>query len=135
MTNKPHKSDTVKKRILEKQEDFLTAYKKTWTITGACLKIEIDRATYYDWIAKYPKFKKRVNELDEAHNDYTETQLIKAIKESNLTAIIFYLKNKHQDYRNKLKLEGELGVKRELTKEQKVLLKEAIKHAFGRKKN
>ena len=99
---RPHpEKETLKQRIAKQQEEFLEAFKKTWTITGACLKIGINRTTLYNWAKRYPGFSERMEEIKKEHVDYVEGKLIKAIEEDELGAIIFFLKNNSKKYRPK----------------------------------
>ncbi len=52
-----------------------------------------------------------------------ESQLINAIKDSNMTAIMFWLKHHHRVYRNRLEIDAKVeGVQQELTTEQSELV-------------
>jgi hypothetical protein len=58
-----------------------------------------------------------------------ESQLITAIKEGNLTGIIFWLKNHHRQYSPKLEVttkDGDIP----LTEEQKILIKKSLAMAY-----
>jgi hypothetical protein len=60
-----------------------------------------------------------------------ESQLISAIKDGNLTGIIFWLKNHHRQYSPKL----EVTTKNEdipLTDEQKELIRKSLSMAFAK---
>lgn len=112
-------SDTIKKRILKNQEEWLVSYKKRWTITAACLETGIVRDTYYQWIKKYPKFKERVARESNTQQDYVETKLVESINQMNIAAIIFWLKHRHPEYRiDQFRFKGELESKLELTDAQ-----------------
>jgi ACT domain-containing protein len=107
--------------------DFL---KRTPIIQIACEKNGIARATYYRWRKEDKGFAK---ETDEAIaqgslliNDLAESQLISAIKERDLTAVIFWLKNHHSAYSNKLELTGNISHDYQLTPEQEKLISQAI---------
>lgn len=91
------------KKNNQTQELLLEQLKKTPIVAMSCEKIGISRATYYDWRKKDAAFAK---EADKALrdgtaliNDAAESQLIAGIKAGNLTSIIFWLKNKHPDYK------------------------------------
>lgn len=107
---------------------------KTPIIQVACERANVPRATFYRWRKKDKKFDK---DVEEAINqgictitDIAESQLLSAIKDRNLTAIIFWLKNHHQTYADKLKISGNLTTKNDvLTPEQEISIKKALKLA------
>ncbi len=99
---RPHpEKETLRLRIERQQKECIEAFKKTWTITGACLKVGINRTTLYSWMKRYPKFYTEMDEIKKQHVDYVEGKLIKAIEEDELGAIIFFLKNNSRTYRPK----------------------------------
>jgi hypothetical protein len=113
------------------KELLLEQLKKTPIIQIACEKLGIARATFYRWKTEDAKFSKR---LDEALlegcllvNDLAESQLISAVKDRNLTAIMYWLRHHHKDYKNKLELEGSINTIQELSSEQKALVRQALK--------
>src|SRR3989339_853814 len=86
--------------------------KKTPIIQIACEKIGISRATYYRWRIADKSFKAKTDEALVAGsaliNDMAESQLISAIRDQNMTAIIFWLKHHHRDYKTKVEISGRL---------------------------
>ena len=133
--------DTQLKRITKKE--FIELLKeKNGVVTDAIAasnKMEdkkgIARKTFYRWKEKDPKFAEKASEIQEAEkekmDDYAEGKLFQAIKEGNMTAIIFYLKTRNIKYRLKhlLELEGKLQVEGKLNKEEKELLCKALNYA------
>ena len=114
----------IKNKIVEE-------LKKTPIVQFICQKMGISRATLYRWKKEDNNFAQKVEEAilqgNEVMNDYAESQLIAAIKERNLGAIIFWLKNRHKAYAPKLKISGELkSQNKPLTPEQKELIKKAL---------
>jgi ACT domain-containing protein len=107
--------------------------KKTPIVQVSCKKVGISRATFYRWKKEDKKF---ANEAESAIeeglwliNDMAESQLITAIKEGNLTGIIFWLKNHHRQYSPKLEVttkDGDIP----LTEEQKILIKKSLAMAY-----
>ena len=101
----------------------------------ASKKSGIGRATYYRWRKEDKKFTK---DSDEAItegllliNDLAESQLLAAIQDRNMTALIFWLRNRHPAYSNKLEITGHLKhSKEELTLEEKKLIRKALKLAL-----
>ncbi len=108
--------------------------KKTPIVQVACGKINIGRATYYRWRKDDQEF---ANSADGAItegallvNDIAESQLMSAIKEKNLTAIIFWLKHHHPNYATKVEVTARLKADNEvLTPEQEALVTKALKLA------
>ncbi len=100
----------------------------------ACEKAGISRATYYRWRKESRQFTK---ETDEALlegilliNDVAESQLMSAIREKNMTAIIYWLRHHHTSYANKVEISGNLTHSdEELTPEQASLVRTALRLA------
>lgn len=114
-----NESNTIKKRIAKNQEFWLESYKKRWTVTAACLETGINRATYYEWLKKYPDFKKKVAMDSNRQQDYVETKLVESINDLNIAAIIFWLKHRHPRYKiDQFKFKGEIKSKIEISDEQ-----------------
>ena len=59
--------------------------------------------------------------------DIAESQLLQAIKERNITAVMFWLKHHHKTYTNKLELSGKLAIDDSLTPEQEETVRQALK--------
>lgn len=119
-----------KKRILLEQ------FKKTPVIEVACKKLGISRATYYRWCKEDPEFAQEsefaINEGSQVVNDMAESKLISAIKDGNMTGIIFWLKNHHRNYAPKLEVTTKNG-DIPLTEEQKELIRKSLAMAFVNK--
>ncbi len=58
-------------------------------------------------------------------NDLAESQLLKAIKDGNMTAISFWLRSRHSAYGNKMEIVDTTD-REELTKEQKELVENNV---------
>jgi len=89
--------------------NFIKCLESIPIISVACQKSGIGRATYYRWIEKDKKFKEEVDkslkEGIERINDIAESKLVTAVNESNMTAVIYWLKHHHKDYiENKIML-------------------------------
>lgn len=116
------------------KQSVLEQLKKTPIIQVTCEKLGISRATFYRWKKKDQEFSNAVDtaltEGAQLINDMAESQLITAIKNSNLTAIIFWLKNHHKNYSPKLEVttrNGDLP----LTDEQKETIRKSLNLAFA----
>lgn len=123
-------SNTILKRQTKEKELLLEQLKKTPIVQVACEKLGIGRATYYRWRKEDHTFAKQATDAlllgASLINDLAESQLITAIKNQNLTAIIFWLKHHHPDYANKVELTGQLKHEYKLSKEQEELIAKAI---------
>jgi ABC-type Fe3+ transport system substrate-binding protein len=125
--NKDMKTIKTKKLLIEQ-------LKKTPIIQVACEKTGIGRATYYRWKKEDEEFSAKADEaLSEGSSlvsDIAESQLMSAIKDKNLTAIIFWLKHHHPAYATKVEVNARLRADNEvLTPEQEVLVTRALKLA------
>ena len=118
----------------EDKKKLIQQIRKTPIIQIACERAGISRATYYRWKKSDTKLPDQAEEalLDGIAliNDMAESQLISGIRDKNLTAIIFWLKNHHKAYKNKVEVSGSIKTADEaLTPEQQKLIKNAIKLA------
>ncbi len=107
---------------------------KTPIIQVACERTGVPRPTYYRWVKSDKKFAEAcVDAIEQSTgmvNDMAESQLVKAIREQNLSAIIFWLKHHHRAYRTKVELDARVkNVQQELTPEQAALVAEALRLA------
>ncbi len=112
--------------------DLIEKLKKAPIIQAACEKIGIGRATFYRWKRSDSEFSKAVDEaITEGSlfvNDIAESQLMSAIKDKNMTAIMFWLKHHHASYTSKLEISGKITASNEpLSQEQEFLIKEALR--------
>jgi len=112
------------------KELLLEQLKKTPIVQIACDKVGLSRVSFYNWKRKDQEFAKQVDEalLDGRSlvNDLAESQLINAVKDRNITAIVAWLKHNHPSYKTKVEVEGHLNVIEELTPEQKELVRKAL---------
>jgi len=108
--------------------------KKTPVVQVACEKVGIGRATFYRWKNDDEKFATTVNEAiidgNDLVNDMAESQLMSAIRDKNLTAIIFWLRNHHPSYATRVEVTAKLKHDDEqLSPEQEALVMKALKLA------
>lgn len=116
-----------KRRLLEK----LT---QTPIVEVACKQAGVPRSTYYRWRKDDDVFAAKCDETIEQSagliNDMAESRLITAIKEQNMTAIIFWLKHHHPVYETRIKVDASLKREpEELTPEQAVVVEQALRNA------
>lgn len=109
---------------------LISELEKAPIIEIACKKIGITRQTFYRWVEKDFELKSRVDDAiqrgSELINDMAESTLIQNIKDNELTAVIFWLKNRHEKFRTKVQLSGKIKNEIELSDEEKEELKESL---------
>jgi hypothetical protein len=125
---------TIEKRQSKNKEQLLEILKKTPIVQIACEKAGVGRATYYRWRKEDPEFAKVSDQalLDGSLliNDMAESQMMSAIKDKNMTAIIFWLKHHHPAYATKIEITASnRNQDIVLTDEQKELLNKALQMA------
>lgn len=127
---------TIKKRLSEDKHKILENLKQVPIISVACQKLGIGRSSFYRWKIEDKLFSKEADKaLREGRqliNDLAESQLISAIKEQNMTGIIYWLRNNHPGYADRIELTHKTE-REELSPEQKELVKKAIALTHGNK--
>jgi hypothetical protein len=125
--NKPEKKKN--KKIIVEQ------LKKTPIIQIVCERTGVPRSSFYRWRKEDNEF---AEEIDKALikgrdiiNDMAESQLISGIKERNMTAIIFWLKNNHKTYKTRVELEGKIKTEQDLNPEQEEIIRKALELGFN----
>lgn len=113
---------------------LLEQLRKMPIVEAACRQAGLPRATYYRWRKEDEVFAEACDEAIEQSagkiNDLAESQLITAIKEKNMTAIMFWLKHHHKAYVTRVNLQGTFKHHSEaLTPEQSELVERALKLA------
>lgn len=103
-------------------------------VEAACNQANVPRSTYYRWRKDDEAFAEACDEAIEQSssvvNDLAESQLISAIKDQNMTAVMFWLKHHHRSYRTRIELDAKIeSVQQELTPEQAELVAQALKLA------
>jgi len=130
-------SDTkrsIQIRTLEKQKQIVEQLSRTPIVEIVCQKVGIGRNSYYRWRRQSKKFAtacdKAIEEGCQFINDLAESQLISAMKNNNLTAVMYWLNHRHGVYRNKIEIGGNIEIKKdELTKDQEENIMRALKLA------
>ena len=121
---------SIDKRQEKQKAQVIEMLKKTPIIQIVCDRTGVSRATYYRWKKEDATFAKQAEEaLDDGAklvSDLAESQLITAIRSGNMTGIIFWLKNHHSDYANKLEVSGKLTEEYHLNPEQEKLMIKAL---------
>ena len=85
---------------LQKKQKFIEAYKSTnGNITDSAQIVGIERKTYYNWLEKDKDFALAIMDSEANLNDEIRQVLIQKAAEGDMTAVIFYLKNRHPDFK------------------------------------
>lgn len=127
---KNSKTSTVLWRQKQEKTIILEQLEKTPIVQVACEKTWISRATYYRWVKDDKVFAKSTREYMQRWismmNDLAESQLLKSVKEWNMTWIIFWLKSRHTAYNSKVEI-TDTREKQELTNEEKKIVQNVLK--------
>lgn len=124
-------NDKITKRQREQKEAIIQNLEKIPIIQVICEKLGISRATFYRWRESDTDFDKKVKEaLNKGIsliNDLAESKLLANIQDQNTTSIIFWLKNHHSAYREKLEVSTAKNLDdQKLTPEQQEAVKRAL---------
>ena len=125
---------TVTVRISTNKEQVIEKLKQLPIVQVACEKSGISRATYYRWRNDDPKFTKLSDiALREGRlliNDIAESQLLTAIKDQNMTAIIFWLKYNHPSYTTRVEITQPAEDSNKLSSKEQLKITKAL-HLAG----
>lgn len=118
--------NTLEKKAQESKKDILEQLSKTPVIIAAIQASGVGRSTYYKWRKEDLDFEKSADDaIKEGRkfvNDIAISKLMQLINDGCLTAIIFWLKNNHTWFAEKIRHEHEhhlVGGDRILTEEQR----------------
>lgn len=124
------KKTAIQVRQEQEKGVLLEQLKKTPIVQIACEKVGTGRTTYYRWRKEDEEFCKEADSaLKEGKslvNDMAESQLLTAIRDGNLTAIIFWLKNQHKDYMTRMEVTTKLAENEQITPEQEQTIRKAL---------
>lgn len=134
MTNTPSNNLPDQPRTTRGKKAFLEQLKKTPIIQVACEKVFISRPTIYRWKSADPEFSRAFDEaIHEGRllvNDVAESQLMAAIRERNMTAVMYWLRHNHPNYATSVQVTHKLEDV-DLTPEQEALVRQALALAYG----
>jgi hypothetical protein len=89
MTQKKRRTQAaVKRDVVKNYENSLG------NVSATCRNSNISRETFYRWFREDPAFAEKINDVDEANLDFTESMLLKNIREGKEASIFFHLKTK-----------------------------------------
>ncbi|MFH1171913.1 MAG: phBC6A51 family helix-turn-helix protein [bacterium] len=123
-------SSIIQRRQKKQKELLIEMLRKFPNIEVACGKSGVSRATYYRFRNNDEEFSKLAEEASQEGidkmNDMAEANLLSAIQNKNLSAIIFWLKHRHKAYSTKVEVEATVH-DLTLTPEQQALIRRALK--------
>lgn len=121
---------TLQVKQSKKKELILEHLRKAPIVQLAVERAGVGRATFYRWRKEDKTFAESVEEAlvsgASIINDLAESKLIAAIKEGNLTGIIYWLKHRHPAYATRVELAVHQPVSEQLTPEQEAVVKKAL---------
>ena len=83
-----------------KKDLFVRTYQELMGHIGdTCRAVGISRKTYYNWLESDLTFTQSIMELEMDLNDDIRKVLIDKAAEGDMTAVIFYLKKRHPDFK------------------------------------
>ena len=120
----------VDEKQAKNKEILVEQLHKTPIVQVACEKCNIGRASYYRWHKEDPEFAlnadSAIEEGSSLVNDMAESQLLAAIRDQNLTAIIFWLKHHHKSYATRVEVTTKNDGPIQLTPEQEETIRNAL---------
>lgn len=94
------KNNTISQITQLKKQKFIEAYKTTMgNITDSASIAGIERRTYYNWLEADQEFAMQILDSEADLNDEIRQVLINKAASGDMTAVIFYLKNRHPDFK------------------------------------
>lgn len=113
------------------KQKLLERLAHTPIVEVACKQAGIPRSTYYRWRKEDKGFAEACDEAiahsSDLINDMAESQLIAAIKEKNITAIMYWLKHHHKAYETRVNVDARVRHEsEELTPEQAAIVSRAL---------
>lgn len=128
--NTEEKPGAVEVRQTAQKALFIDLLKKTPIVQVVCEKVGITRTTYYRWHKADKEFAESADMAlaDGAGliNDMAESQLITAVRDGNLSAVMYWLKSHHRMYANRVELAIDQKPNEELTPEQEEIVRKAL---------
>lgn len=126
--------ETLQAKAKIKKEMIIEELTKYPIISIACARTGIGRSTYYEWLEEDDEFAEQVDKALKAGNgfinDLAESQVIKGIQESHTAFTIFWLKNKHPDFCEKVRHDYRIRMEHEnamtLTDEEREAISQAM---------
>lgn len=103
---------------LHKQKLLEALERSLGIVTAACKEVGISRDRFYTYYKEDLDFRKKVDDINEITLDFTETQLLKKIKEGSERSILFYMKYKgrKRGYNEELNINANIRMEQPLLK-------------------
>lgn len=103
---------------LHKQKLLEALERSLGIVTAACKEVGISRDRFYTYYKEDLDFRKAVDDINEITLDFTETQLLKKIKEGSERSILFYMKYKgrKRGYNEELNINANIRMEQPLLK-------------------
>ena len=115
------RSATLNEETKKQKGALLVQLTKYPIVESACNRAGVGRSTYYDWRKNDKQFKEMADKAlsfgNSLINDMAESGLIKNIQGGSNTAMIFWLKNHHAGYNDKITHQHEI-VENAMTQDQ-----------------
>lgn len=126
--------ETLAFKTKKQKQAFLEQLPKYPIVQVACEKSGIGRSTYYAWRKDDKEFAKEADKAikngEYFINDMAESKLVQNIQSGNNTAIIFWLKNHHKSYNERIVHEHEHTLELE-DEDKKAIAKALINIGLG----
>jgi len=106
------RSEIIKDKSDNHKNAMMEALKATHgNVSAAAAKVDISRKQHYEWLKTDPEYAQAVHDIQEGIVDFSESALLKQIKEGNIAAIIFHLKTqgKRRGYVERIESTGADG--------------------------
>jgi hypothetical protein len=101
-----------------KKKLFLENYKELkGNVPLICKSCGIDTSTFYNWLSKDTNLANKIMELERDISEDIKGILVNKAYEKDLTAVIFYLKNKHPEFREKPSFMQQINASKEMSLE------------------
>lgn len=117
------------------KDSFLAELRKIPIVQVACERVDISRNSIYKWKKTDLKFAEEMEralaEGEALVNDLTENQLLSLIKEKEWSAISFWLRHRNPKFKDKIEVTTKTDSIEELTPEQEIMVRQALKLANG----
>ena len=121
------------------RDAFLENLRKVPIVQVACEKVGVSRNSVYRWRDSDPEFAKEMDKaLEDGEalvNDMSESQLLTLIREKNFAAIRFWLRHRHDKYRERIDVTAHIEKDESLTPEQEATVREALRVSLANSSN
>lgn len=93
--NRQERDAKVAEKVKQDKKRFLKALENSMgMVVHASDATGIHRATHYNWMKEDPEYAEQVQTIMERNIDLSESVLLQAVKNGDLSAVFYYLNNK-----------------------------------------